>query len=144
MTKCLIRICKICWLDPCRVQKQMRQNCYTCYLHRILWKINSCSPRGGQRNFAKVHIAKCYEISRNFCHEIKFWQGKIHFEFSCISIPPKRYPLSQKSINFCTYVSGSVFSGTDTMIRIRAKISLIWDTGKKGAVIMTSCLCKFN
>jgi hypothetical protein len=42
------------------------------------------------------------------------------------------------------YVSGSVFSGTDLMIRIRAKISRIRNTGKKGAIFMTSCLSMFN
>jgi hypothetical protein len=42
------------------------------------------------------------------------------------------------------YVSGSVISGTDPMIWICAKISQIWNTGKKGPVIMTSCFSKFN
>jgi hypothetical protein len=42
------------------------------------------------------------------------------------------------------YVSGSVFSGTDPLIRIPAKIPRIQNTGKKGAVIMASCFSKFN
>jgi uncharacterized membrane protein YvlD (DUF360 family) len=37
------------------------------------------------------------------------------------------------------YVSGSVFSGTDPMIWIRAKIPQIRNTGEKGAVIITRC-----
>jgi hypothetical protein len=40
------------------------------------------------------------------------------------------------------HVYGSVFSGMDPIIRIRAKIPQICNTGKKGAVIMTSCFSK--
>jgi hypothetical protein len=36
------------------------------------------------------------------------------------------------------------FPGTDPMIQIHAKISRILNTVKKGAVIMASCLRKFN
>jgi hypothetical protein len=41
------------------------------------------------------------------------------------------------------YVSISVFSGTDPMIQIRAKISWIQNTGKKGAVIRVSSETSF-
>jgi hypothetical protein len=68
--------------------------------------------------FAKFRIGKYYEISWNIAkflwQNLNFHRVRYIFEFYCISIPPK--------IHKHLYVSISVFSGTDLMIWIRAKI----------------------
>jgi hypothetical protein len=61
--------------------------------------------------------------------KLKFSQGKIHFWILLHFHATKKVTFMSK-IHKHLYVSISVFSGTDPMIRIRAKISRIWNTGK--------------
>jgi hypothetical protein len=73
------------------------------------------------RNFAKYR-----EI---FVTKLKFSQGKIHFWILLHFNTTKKITFMSK-IHKHLYVSISFFSGTDPMIRIRAKIFRIRNTGK--------------
>jgi hypothetical protein len=87
------------------------------------------------RNFVSRNITKFREI---FVTKLKFSQVKIHFWILLHFNTTKKITLMSK-IHKHVYISISVFSGTDPMIRICAKISRIRNTGKN----FNKCWLKF-
>jgi hypothetical protein len=90
------------------------------YLFRIKKLFREISFRKILRNFEKYR-----EI---FVTKLKLLQGKIHFWILLYFNTTKKITFMSK-IHKHLYVSISVFSGTDPMIRIHVKISRIRNTG---------------
>jgi hypothetical protein len=127
----------ICTSPTSVVDEIFRSRNFAKYLFRISRNICFIS-----RNFVSRKLQNFVKYREIFVTKLNF--GRVR---KCLNFLPFQYT---KKITFMSkvhkylYVSGSVFSGTDPMIRIHAKILRIRNSVRKVAVIMTSCFSKFN